>query len=201
MGGGPIIVEDLDDLRDVAEGDGSGVGVSAVGDDLDVGAAAVVEIALEVLIDLDDEQDAALVDPIGDLLGAGEVGGATEGGGAVDCGEKIARGGGVILVPDGVGDVAEVEGGGVAEDEQLDDRRGDEDRAAARVFEDRQKLLVDQGEDALEGIDVQCSRDFWFKRQVNRSAMAAITVRMSSSGRMTPQTSPARNWVWSMPTK
>ena len=60
---------------------------------------------------------------------------------------QVARGGAAILVEDGERNVVQIEGRGVAEDDQLDQRRADQHDAALGVLQDGQKLLHDQGED------------------------------------------------------
>jgi hypothetical protein len=54
----------------------------------------------------------------------------------------------MVLVKDGVRDGIEVEAGGVTEDQALKDRRQEDDETAARIFQNSEKFLPDQRQDA-----------------------------------------------------
>ena len=72
---------------------------------------------------------------------------------AVQPGQQFMRGRAAVLVEHGVGHVVQVEGRGVAEDQALHDRRHEQGDAAARILQDRQQLLADQGQDAQQGVE------------------------------------------------
>src|SRR5262245_26084794 len=62
VGGSPIGIESVDNAIDVAHGRACRIGVPAIGNHLHVGLQAGEQSALEILIDLDDEQSTALID-------------------------------------------------------------------------------------------------------------------------------------------
>jgi hypothetical protein len=107
-------------------------------------------MALEILVDLDDEKRAAAVDPGGDVLVPARFGLAMKDAGSVQAGEKGAEAAAVVLVEHGVGHGVEVEAGGVAEEQALQDRRQEDDEAAAGILQDGEKFLPDQRQDAKE---------------------------------------------------
>jgi hypothetical protein len=73
-------------------------------------------VPLKVLIDLDDKQHAATVDPCCNVFGAPKVGPTLKDPGSIQAGEQGGRSGAVILVKNRVGGGAEVETGGIAKD-------------------------------------------------------------------------------------
>ena len=131
-----------------------------------------------------------------------QIGDALEHARAVELGEKLVRGGAAVLVEHGIGNVVQIVGRGVAEDQALNDRRNEQAEAAARILEDRQQLLAGQREDAEKGCSsmrlkpVSCAstaRAGSQQHDRHRASTAAF-------GRITRQTSPARKIVCSSAT-
>jgi len=94
--------------------------------------------------DVDHYQHGALVHQRRDLLFGMQGGHAVEGGRAVEMGYQVARSHAAVLVVERVGNVLEIEGGGVAEYQQLDHGRHDEHEAAPAILEQGQELLADE---------------------------------------------------------
>jgi len=65
VAGSPVAVEALNDAAQNIQRRAGGVGIAAVGDDLERCGRTREQVALEILIDLDHEQRAAAVDPSG----------------------------------------------------------------------------------------------------------------------------------------
>ena len=199
----PIGIEAFDDRVDVAEGNAGGVGVAPVGDHLDIGGLVGCDSALEVLADPDDKEGATIVDEVGDVAGAVDPGDLLEHARAVEPGDQVMSGGAAILVEDRIGDVVEVVGGGIAEEERLEDRRQKQRHPAARILQHREQLLARQGEDAEERIEDRGHQASFFCVAIRASSMspAAIPASTAALGRITLQTSPARKMVCSSATK
>src|SRR5207302_1567087 len=79
---------------------------------------------------------------------------------AVEPGQQLARGGAAVLVEHGVGNVVEVVGRGVPEDQRLDDRRDEKREAAARVLEDSEQFLACQSQDAEDRVEHGAPRTY-----------------------------------------
>ncbi len=158
----PVGVEGADDGGDVAERRPRRVGVAAVDDDLDVCSLAGGEPAGEIRSDAHDDEGVAVVDQPGDVGRAVDGGDALEHAGAVEARQQVVRGGTAILVVHRVGRVVEVERRCVAEQERLQERRQEQDDAAARVTKQRQRFLPDQAANAENGGEHDVlTRDAW----------------------------------------
>ena len=95
--------------------------------------------------------------------------------------------------------VVEIEGGGITEHDELDQRWADENRPASSVTQDRQQLLDDECED-LPRHGRQSSRLRALARAKPRK-IAAITTSAAALGRMIDLISPAKNTDCRMATK
>ena len=99
----------------------------------------------------------------------------------------------------GTGGVFQVKGGGIAEDEQLQERRHDHCHPAALVPEQGQHLLDDQGDNSVDH-GLAYSRFFLVRRQTRPRKNTAMTRSAAELGTTTLQTSPTRKSVCSMET-
>jgi hypothetical protein len=148
--GTPTRVERFDHDLKIPQGGARSVGIAAIGYHLNLCGFASQQVPLEILSDLDDQERAAVVNPGVDVLGPAENGLAPKNARSIQAGEKGSGGGALVLVKDGVGDGIEVEAGGVAEDEALQDRRHKDDESAPRILQDGEKFLPNQCQDAKE---------------------------------------------------
>jgi len=103
--------------------------------------------ALEILFDLDDQQHPARVDVSLDVLHAMQICYPLEHAGAIETGQQLPRCGAAILVQHRVGNVVEIVGSRVAEDQSLHDRWNQEAHARPPVLENRQQLLARECDD------------------------------------------------------
>ena len=186
----PIGVERLDGGADVAQRRAGGVGVAAVGDHLHGGCLAGRQPALEIGVDLDHQQHLLIVDQPLHLVGLGQVGDAVEDAGAVQLGQQGRRGRAAVPIEHRVGDVVQVERGGVAEQQALQHRLQQQHVAGARVLQDRQELLADQRQDAAKGGQ--------HRRSAQRLARRAAGQRQHDDGAPPPGW---RRWAGSRSTR
>jgi len=105
----------------------------------------------KTLADVDDQQDLAAVDQGRHFLFGRERRHPAKRGGAGERRLQGARDRAAVFVVDGVGDVLQFKGRGVAEDDQLDERWSDQHRAAFRILEQCQEFLDDEGDDPGQG--------------------------------------------------
>src|SRR5262249_43049573 len=97
----------------------------------------------------------------------------------------------------GVGHVIEVVSRYIAVDQALEDRRNKENDTPARILQDRQQFLAHEGEDAEVGVEHGGPQASFLcvTARAKSSSVTAIAASTDALGRMTPQTSPARNSV------
>src|ERR1022692_3239880 len=100
MVGSPVGIEFLDDALEIPERGARGVGIAAIGDHLDLCNAAAEQAPLEILVDADDEERAAAVDPGGYVSRPAERGFASEDSGSIQARQKSCRAGAAVLVND-----------------------------------------------------------------------------------------------------
>jgi len=91
---------------------------------------------------MEDHQDIPHIHQGRDLILAVQGGNPVEGGRPLECGHQLTRRTTWVLVIDRVGNLFQVEGGGIAEHQQLDHGWHDEHHAAALVLEQGKKLLA-----------------------------------------------------------
>ena len=197
MVGCPVRIEAIDDGADVAQCRAGRIGVAAVGDHLHVRRATGHEPALEILPDLDNEQGAPFIDQGFDVGSTMKLGHAEKYARAVQCRQQLVGGGTSILVQHRVWHIVEIIGRRVPEDETLQDRREKKTDPAARILENSEQFLVNEGEDAQDRFDHRPPHTSLLvaTARVSTSSAAAMAANAAALGRMTPQMSPARNTV------
>jgi hypothetical protein len=190
----PAGIELLHDAGDIAHGRACGIRISAVGDELYVGALPGEQASLELRVDLHDQQRAPPVDQRADIGRALQVCDALEHAGTVQSREQLARRRRVVLIQRRVGDMIEVVGGRISEDQRLHHRRNEQTHAAAGIFQHRKQFLASEGENPQKGAEHGIhSRVLRMTSRLASASMAAIAASASVLGRITDQTLPARN--------
>ena len=176
-----------------------GVGVAAVEDRLHRRRPSGQQISGEARIDHQRQHDLARIDQRVDLLAAVQRGDQPKGRRAEKMRDEVAGRLARVLVVDRDRHAVEIVSRGVAEQYQHDDRRADQHRAALGVAQHRQQLLDDQSEN-LPPHGRQSNRLRASARAAPRK-IAAIAISAAALGRITDQTSPARNVDCRMATK
>ncbi|KAF1072089.1 MAG: hypothetical protein GAK39_00842 [Variovorax sp.] len=137
----------------VARGRARGVGVARIEDQLHRRALAGREPLLEVGAELHHQQRLLRVDDLADVGLRAQRGDAVEHTGAVEPRDQLGGRAAMALVEQRIGHVAQVVGGGVAEDQALHQRRHDQDHAARGVLEDREQFLAAEVGDAQQEVE------------------------------------------------
>jgi hypothetical protein len=145
----PVAVVALDHAPQVVDRHQRGIGVAPVDDDLQKRRIAEQQVAAELRPDVHHHQHLARIDQRRDLPVRSQRRDPLEVRRAVEGGHHLARRGAGILVVQSVGNAIQVEGGRVAEHQQLDERRDDEHETPAPVLEQGQELLAHERADAL----------------------------------------------------
>ena len=107
----------------------------------------------------------------------------------------------MVAIQRRISDVVEVISGRVSENQRLHHRRNQQTQAAAAILQHREQFLACQREDAQQALHhaIHASLLGMTARLPSASAIA-ISARTSVFGRMTDQTSPARNTLCSSAT-
>ena len=140
---------------------------------------------------IDERRDFRLVRERGDLVEIGR-GGETR--------HQVTRSLAGVLVIDREWDAVQIERGGVAEDEQLQDGRDEHDNPASLVLQQGQELLRHERSDSSEHC-VSYSKRFRNFRRLTPRKNAAINTSTSALGSTTDHTLPAKNTVCRIATK
>ncbi len=173
----------------------------AVDDELNPRRPVGDQIARERLADMHHQARDLRVDDFGDLGLMVQSGDDVEGGRAFEPGDELAGGEAAILVVDRRCHVVDVERRRVAEDQELNDRRNDDDEAALLVAPHRDEFLGDQRTDAVPHGSLPYSSDLRDLRRVRPRKIVAISASAAPSERTIGHTVPARNRVCSEDTK
>jgi len=158
VGRAPVGVERRYDGADVPERRAGGVRIAAVRDHLHIGRLAQEQLALEIRINPNHEQDAALIDRGLEVLRPVEVGQAVKRSRAVQARHQVSRRGAAIAVQYSIGHVVQVIRRHVPVDQTLEHRRDQESEPSARVLENGQQLFPGQAEDATDRLQHSAPR-------------------------------------------
>ncbi len=193
------VVVALDDGLHVSHEDHGRVALASVHQSFHRPLAPPQKITAEGVPDVKDQKDLPVVDEGSDLPFGVDCLQETEVGGSGESRQDLPGVETRVLVPDGVGDVVQIEGRRVAEDDELDERGDDQDHAGLLVPEKRQELLLGEPQDAererLHRILFRLIRT----RSANRKREKAR--RAIALGTITPGMFPARKTDWRMVTK
>ncbi len=151
----PLLIESEQHTIGIVQRQRCGVGVSAIDQQLHRGRLMPQQIAGEVRADVQHQQRILVVDQRGDLRIVGDVGHLAKGVRAGKARDQFARGVARVFVVNRIRNVVEVEAGGIAEHQQLNERRADQHRAAGRVAQQHEQFLDDECNDAAPHGSVQ----------------------------------------------
>ena len=147
MGLGPVFIEGQEDAVDVGEGQGRGIGIATIDQDLDRRGSPGKKVGREVGSNPQDQEGLLAVEERRNLRLTLDPAHQGEGGSAGKARQQFAGRNAPILIVDRIGNVIEVEAGGIAKDQQLRYGGHDEDEATALVPQQDQQLLDDQPPD------------------------------------------------------
>ena len=145
--GAHLLVVGSHDRTEVAGGGTSGRGIAPVQNHLQRGALSQRQPRLEVRRKAEHEQHLAAVDDAGNLRGRAERGDTLEDACSCQLRQQSRGCGPATLIQDGVGRIRQVVRRAIAEQQRLQERRQENQRAGRRVLDQHQQFLATQERD------------------------------------------------------
>ena len=199
VSGHEVVVVVGNDGLDVSHEDHRRIALASVEQGLHPTRLACKEVAAEGAPDMQHQKDFPVVDQTPDLFFGPDLPGQTKVGRPRKAGQKLSGIQPRIFVPDGIGNMVQVEGRRIAEHDQLDEGRDDQDHPGFFVPEKRQELFLGQSQDpdqkGFHRILFRLIRTSRVKRKREKRKSAAAL------GRITPGMSPAKKIDCRMVTK
>src|SRR5690606_5231614 len=153
---------------------------------------------LELWADVQYEQRLSAIDDRRDFARRAQVGDPPEYAARLDPLDQLTRGRAAVFIQQRVGCMIEVVAGRIAEQQRLQHHRHEQNDATARILEDRERLLAAEDQNAAQ----RCSHhsSLRVRALARASSAAAANASTAQSLRISGQTLPARNSVWSAST-